>query len=81
MPVEDMVLDARGQLCPMPVMRTGKLMRSLTPGQVLKVLATDRGALVDMPAWAEDTGNELIETGEQDDALVFWIRRAEEDAA
>lgn len=80
MPTEDMVLDARGQLCPMPVMRTGKLIRQLAPGQVLKVLATDRGALVDMPAWAEDTGNQLMETAQQDGALVFWIRRVEEEA-
>jgi TusA-related sulfurtransferase len=79
MPTEDMVLDARGQLCPMPVMRTGKLIRRLAPGQVLKVLATDRGALVDMPAWAEDTGNDLIETGEEDGAFVFWIRRQEDE--
>lgn len=79
MPTEDMVLDARGQLCPMPVMRTSKLIRQLAPGQVLKVLATDRGALVDMPAWAEDTGNLLIETAEQDGALVFWIRRPEDE--
>jgi tRNA 2-thiouridine synthesizing protein A len=79
MPTEDMVLDARGQLCPMPVMKTGKLIRELAPGQVLKVLATDRGSLVDMPAWADDTGNELIDTAEQDGTLVFWIRRAEED--
>ena len=76
MPTEDMVLDARGQLCPMPVMRTGKLIRRLAPGQVLKVLATDRGALVDMPAWAEDTGNELLSSSEEDGVLVFWIRKA-----
>jgi len=43
---------------------------------VLKVLATDRGALADIPAWAEDTGNELLATAEEDGALVFWVRKA-----
>jgi tRNA 2-thiouridine synthesizing protein A len=73
---EDRVVDARDLLCPMPVLATTKQMRLLEPGQVLKVLATDRGALADIPAWAEDTGNQLLATGEEDGALVFFIRRA-----
>jgi tRNA 2-thiouridine synthesizing protein A len=73
---EDRVVDARNLLCPMPVLATTKEMRLAEPGQVVKVLATDRGALADIPAWAEDTGNELLATGEEDGALVFWIRKA-----
>src|SRR6266567_341058 len=70
------LVDARDLLCPMPVLATTKQMRLLEPGQVLKVLATDRGALADIPAWAEDTGNQLLATAEEDGALVFWIRKA-----
>jgi len=73
---EDRVVDARDLLCPMPVPATTKQMRLLEPGQVLKVLATDRGALADIPAWAEDTGNELLTSGEEDGVLVFLIRKA-----
>jgi TusA-related sulfurtransferase len=51
-------------------------MRLAEPGQVVKVLATDRGALADIPAWAEDTGNQLLATAEEDGALVFWIQKA-----
>jgi tRNA 2-thiouridine synthesizing protein A len=76
---EDRVVDARNLLCPMPVLATTKEMRLAEPGQVVKVLATDRGALADIPAWAEDTGNQLLATGEEDGALVFWIRKASDE--
>ena len=72
---EDRLVDARDLLCPMPVLATTKEMRLAEPGEVVKVLATDRGALADIPAWAEDTGNELLGSAEEDGALVFWIRK------
>ena len=72
----DEVVDARDLMCPMPVLATAKAIRRLEPGQVLKVLATDRGSLSDIPAWVEDTGNELLATGTEDGVLVFYIRRS-----
>jgi tRNA 2-thiouridine synthesizing protein A len=72
-------LDARGLLCPMPIVKASKAIRTVAVGEVLKVLATDRGALADFPAWADDTGHELIESHEEDGVLVFHIRRTEED--
>lgn len=72
-------LDARGLLCPMPVVKASKEMKGLEPGQVLKIMATDRGAIADFPAWSEDTGNELLEWHEEDGGvLVFFIRRGED---
>jgi tRNA 2-thiouridine synthesizing protein A len=74
---EDIVLDCRGQLCPMPVVRIGRQLRALVPGHVVKVLATDRGALADVPAWAADTGNEVLEWHDDGDHLVFYIRKGQ----
>lgn len=75
----DRTLDARGLLCPMPVVKTAKEMKGMQAGQVLKMMATDRGAIADMPAWSEDTGNELLEWHEEDGGvLVFYIRRGED---
>jgi TusA-related sulfurtransferase len=71
----DEVVDARDLMCPMPVLAATKAMRLLEPGQVLKVLATDKGALSDIPAWAEDTDNELLHSGTEDGVLVFYIRK------
>jgi tRNA 2-thiouridine synthesizing protein A len=74
---EDRVLDMRGFQCPIPVVKTNLAMREMADGEVLKVLATDKGALTDFPAWAEDTGNQLVSSGEEGDALVFYIRKGE----
>lgn len=74
---EDRVLDMRGFQCPIPVVKTNLAIREMADGEVLKVLATDKGALSDFPAWAEDTGNQLLSSGEEDDALVFFIRKGE----
>ena len=73
------LVDTRGMLCPMPIVLANKTMKTLAVGEVMKVLATDKGALKDFPAWAEDTGNELLSSGEENGALVFLIRKGEED--
>ncbi len=75
---EDRVLDMRGFQCPIPVVKTNLAIKEMADGEVLKVLATDKGALSDFPAWAEDTGNRLLSSGEQGDALVFYIRKGED---
>jgi TusA-related sulfurtransferase len=59
----------------MPVVRIGREISALGPGRVLKVLATDRGAVADVPAWAHDTGNEMLRWHEDGDHLVFYIRK------
>jgi tRNA 2-thiouridine synthesizing protein A len=76
---ETKVLDARGLLCPMPIVKAGKEMKALVAGDILKVLATDRGAIADFPAWSDDTGNELLEwKDEGNGTLVFYIKKGED---
>jgi tRNA 2-thiouridine synthesizing protein A len=72
---EDKLLDATGMMCPMPVVKAAREMKSLAPGQILKIVATDRGALADIPAWAEDTGNELIDAQSDGVRHVFLVRK------
>jgi tRNA 2-thiouridine synthesizing protein A len=72
---EDKLVDASGLSCPMPVVKAAKEMRGLQPGQVLKIVATDRGSLADIPAWAEDTGNELLDTQSDGGRFVFLVRK------
>jgi TusA-related sulfurtransferase len=74
-PTADRTLDCRGLLCPMPIVKTGRELKELQPGQVLKVVATDRGAIADMPAFAADTGNSLLEWHQDGADLVFYIRK------
>ena len=53
-------LDARGLLCPLPVIRTQDKIRSLDVGDVLEVVATDPGVLHDIPAWCRVHGHRLL---------------------
>jgi len=76
---EDQVLDASGLLCPMPVVKAAKVMKGMEAGTILKILSTDRGAIADFPAWADDTGNELLAWHEEGSTLVFYIRKGEDD--
>lgn len=75
---EDKLVDARDLMCPMPVMAATKAMRLLAAGQVLKVMATDRGSLKDIPAWADANGDELLGSDEDDGAFVFYVRKSAE---
>ncbi|MFJ9542478.1 sulfurtransferase TusA family protein [Streptomyces sp. NPDC101225] len=76
---EDQLVDARELMCPMPVMAATKAMRRLRPDQVLKILATDRGSLSDIPAWADANGDELLDSGEDDGVYVFYVRKADQE--
>jgi TusA-related sulfurtransferase len=71
-------VDTRGMLCPMPIVMANKAIKRIVPGEVIRVLATDKGSLKDFPAWAEDTGNELVSSGEEAGALAFYIRKGED---
>lgn len=76
--IEDRVLDARGLMCPMPVVKAGRELMAMRPGEVLKVIASDRAARTDFPAWVEDVGHDLLDSGQESDGtLVFYVRKRE----
>ncbi len=56
----DAELDARGLLCPLPVLKARKRLEALAPGAVLRVLADDPAALIDIPHFCAQTGHTLI---------------------
>lgn len=66
-------LDARRLLCPMPVIRTQDRVKTLQPGDTLEVVATDPGALVDIPAWCRVHGHKLISAQRRDGEVVVCI--------
>jgi TusA-related sulfurtransferase len=57
----DVTLDVQGAKCPMPLVKSRKALGELTVGQVLKVIATDRGSVADFQGWAKAAKNvELV---------------------
>ena len=71
----DKEFDASGLSCPMPIVRTKKSLRDMEPGQVLRVVATDPGSVCDMAAFAEETGNTLLESTTESSRYVFFLRK------
>jgi tRNA 2-thiouridine synthesizing protein A len=72
----DQILDAKGLLCPLPVLKARKALKAVPVGGVLQVLATDKGAMQDFAAFCETTGNTLLESREEDGVLIFEIRKS-----
>ncbi|BAS29227.1 hypothetical protein LIP_3415 [Limnochorda pilosa] len=71
----DSSLDARGLLCPMPVVRARQAMQDLDAGDVLEILATDRGSVTDIPAWCESQEHQLLHWEEQDGVFRYYVRK------
>lgn len=69
-------LDAKGLVCPMPIVKTKKAMDTINSGEVLEVFVTDKGALKDFPAWAASSGHTIIDQKQENDALIFYIQKA-----
>ncbi|MDD3447610.1 MAG: sulfurtransferase TusA family protein [Gammaproteobacteria bacterium] len=72
----DQELDASGLNCPLPILRAKKTLAGLESGQVLRIVATDPGSVKDFEAFAKQTGNELLESGEEGGKFVFLIKKA-----
>ena len=71
----DKELNARGLSCPLPIVKTKKSLADMTTGQVLRVIATDCGAVKDMQAFADQTGNTLMSTTEENGEYIFFMKK------
>jgi tRNA 2-thiouridine synthesizing protein A len=69
-------VDARGQSCPGPLVGLARAIKGAGRGDLLELLATDPGSKSDVPAWSKLTGNELVETSEQDGIFRYVVRKA-----
>ncbi|MBM7602754.1 rhodanese-related sulfurtransferase/TusA-related sulfurtransferase [Metabacillus crassostreae] len=72
----DLLVDAKGLACPMPIVRTKKSMNEIVAGQVLEIQATDKGSKADMQAWAKSCGHQYLGTIEEGDVLKHYLRKS-----
>jgi len=72
----DKELDARGLNCPLPILRAKKVMNDMSPGQTLKVVATDPGSVKDFQAFTKQTNNVLVESSEAGGEYIFVLKKA-----
>jgi len=72
---EALRLDLKGLNCPLPVLRTGKALRGLAPGDLLVVEATDPMAAIDIPHYCREQGHRLVGEEKDGSILRFTIAR------
>lgn len=73
--VFDRLLDAKGLFCPEPVMMLHNEVRNVETGQIIKVEATDPSTTRDIPKFCNFLGHELVATEQQDELLLFYIKK------
>jgi tRNA 2-thiouridine synthesizing protein A len=66
-------LDARGLSCPLPILKTKKSLANMASGEVLKIMATDPGSVLDIEAFCSMTGHKLLSSEEGDGVYTFLV--------
>jgi len=69
------VYDLRGLNCPLPVLKARKRLSKMRPGARIWLETTDPLAAIDIPAFCNETGHELIETQKADYGYRFLVSR------
>ncbi len=70
-----MVIDLKGLLCPMPIIKMAKAIKDVPVGETIEAFATDPGVMADIPAWCRTTGNELVTLEKLEKQFHFIVRR------
>jgi tRNA 2-thiouridine synthesizing protein A len=71
----DRNLDCVGFYCPMPIVKTAAKMKELKVGEVLEIVADDKGIVRDMPAWCAATGQEFLGFEEKSGEFHVFVRK------
>ncbi|MCM3271948.1 sulfurtransferase TusA family protein [Paenibacillus elgii] len=73
----NLVVDAKGLACPMPIVKAKKGIDSLEPGQMMELQTTDKGSVKDFQAWVKQTNHELVETKEDNGVFTFIVKKGQ----
>ena len=68
------LLDTRGLLCPLPVIRTQNRIKELAPGALLDIVASDPGTLHDIPTWCRIHGHEVVDARREQHEVHIRVR-------
>lgn len=67
-------VDASGLSCPLPILKAAQGMKTIAPGELMEIVATDPGSVKDFAAWAGSTGNVLVESDSANGKYRFLLR-------
>jgi tRNA 2-thiouridine synthesizing protein A len=68
-------LDASGLNCPLPVLKTRKILMGMRAGEQIQVITTDAMSVVDMPVFCAQAGHRIVSEEKRDDDFIFVIER------
>ncbi len=71
----DQSLDCVGLYCPIPIVKTAERIKQLKQGEVLEVVADDKGIKLDMPAWCQSTGHEFVGMEEEGGEIKVYVKK------
>ena len=71
----DQELDCQGMLCPLPILKTKKVIDTMEVGKGLQMLSTDAGSVNDMNAWTRQTGHELVYSERNNKLYTYFVRK------
>lgn len=71
----DLEVDASGLNCPLPLLRLKKALMEVQSGDVIKIIATDPAAHLDIGVYVNQTGHQLLELTREVNVQVFFIRK------
>ena len=74
----DVELDTAGLNCPLPILKTKKALAAMHPGQLIRVVATDPGAVRDFEAYSRQSGHALLESSSAAGRFVFVLRKRDQ---
>jgi len=69
-------LDTSGLNCPLPVLKLRNKLKKMYPGQEIKMIATDPGSIKDIASFCSQTGDELLESKENEGKFIYRIKKA-----
>ncbi len=72
----EQLVDARGLLCPLPVLKLRKKLQSVPSGTLLQLLVTDPAAVVDVPHFCMESGHELVKINDDGTSTTYSVRKA-----
>ena len=70
-------VDATGLLCPLPVLRLRKRLRTLEAGQVARLVADDAAAVIDVPHFCTEAGHVLLKVEPCDTGTAFYVQKGQ----
>ncbi|HEX7878373.1 MAG TPA: sulfurtransferase TusA family protein [Candidatus Eisenbacteria bacterium] len=73
--VPDIIVDAMGLLCPLPLVKVARAIGALAPGTLLELQCDDPAALADVPAWCEARRHDYLGVCREGSVLRFFFRK------